>query len=539
MEKEAETLSVSGDLPGWQSKLAELSTVLRTLAPLVRHNNYKHIHSFIDKLILAVNSKGNAQNDLYEEEPSVEPLTVPPVTASCSTPSQPTPKLKPSLDKAIGELEARFLQLKSATPELQASAYLQLSAEINSTCILSQDNSFHVSLTALNTLLQLHGKLADWGKQIFTQCLFRGQFEQAAGLSRFHDLLDDKNLVLALHLGNAKLLAFILQYGDRTLQKRPLVLRDRLYSSPVMACLESHSSKTPMSECFAELLKHGANMLEVDHSGLPVAHTILANLKHPMHKMFLIHSSHTLENPVFMNKLIAALKNRLKSPCCSEEEKKRLNVTISRYSFHLVQAEYFQELMKDLRGQRLVEQMRTFNIEYSDHELQQLLAQTSALETHYLVNCSPEQRKEWIKTSHETHKIAFESYPKIQELLKMVSYEFIRPRQLEQLNQRIVKVTSAIELLNLDRPIMIKRKNQKRPGEAGIDKILEQNKKNSQLLSHSTDLLASISDLLEPGEEDSNGLKQLIRSQLSFFKDTKDNHAGGCSSPASSSDNTL
>ncbi|CDZ78431.1 hypothetical protein BN59_02741 [Legionella massiliensis] len=471
LEQEAAELSKDPRCPHYPTKLAEICEVLQELDPLVRHSNYWAIQKFIERLL------GSIKTDLSPLEPiQEEPISMSSPSSSSSSSSSADhqslsffsqapikPKKGRQLDEqALEDLSLRFANLKVAKPEEQAQQFTYLFAKLNSLALLARGNT-------LARLHQFYQDMRIFGEQVYKRALLLGYFEAAATMTMFHYLLSDQYMELALHLRKAPLLEFVLQYGDKSLLKRPVKVKDLAFPSSVHACIGLDKSSSPMQDCLAVLVKYGASMLQRFDNGLPIGHIILSRKQSTLMGALDRYPDSTYYCPAFFNHLISALTVFINShPEMSEEERESLEASIKFYFLKKTAANWTQYMqtsaagrkyLKDIRARKdFIDKFPNLGKIMNDFDLLVLVAEEQELEMQYLQRCSESDRQRWFKSSGAIAKANIDA--DIVSLLETMPSEAWKQVMLNQHSKGIATLNLAYETLLQENKIKRKSNHQ-------------------------------------------------------------------------------
>lgn len=450
LEKEASDLSVDPFGEEYRTKLEEICVVLQNLSPLVKHSYYNDIQKFISGLLHRVNRPAQAETHAYEancsssHENSLSFFRDAPVTIPKKH------KKIPTIDSKANALIEKFESLKSAPFNQRAREFPDFFAQLN-TFYLPQayGRTAPLSASILIRLRQLHHNLLALGQQDFQWCLLKGDelhFELASKMKVFHQLLSAQNLELALHMGNSDLLEFILTYGDSSLIKMPVSVKDKVFRSSVHACVGLDDASTPMQNCLTVLLGHGASLYQRADNGLPLGHVILSNKKSTL-RHGLNYLGSPLESPDFFTHLIACLTQRLKSqPEMDEIEKLYLNRSMEEYEYKKTIArstkcvqQYSPSSYRDLAvSYKVSKDIPTILKQLEDDlDILRIHVIQCELEMEYWALCTKKDRDNWFKANKKY------SQESLASARMCATYQKQLQLPIEQLKEMFIQITNS------------------------------------------------------------------------------------------------
>lgn len=248
--------------------------------------------------------------------------TTTPVTINSDTPDAPVSAPRISLPApAVPTINLEVEGFKSAyrsyltetTPAKKAQKINLLLQDI-----YAEQFSAQLPLKTLQELYTLERLALKEGTQLFAQVIENKKFEIAKMLSCFHDQLSLKHLESALQHKDPTYLQFLLEKGHYNLDTQALMINGVPYPSAVAYCVsQSQNGKnTPATTanialCFQHLLKNGIDLYALNAAGMPIAHVLLSDLKHPLHDTLMTFIAPN--KSVFFNKLKKVILNLLSS----------------------------------------------------------------------------------------------------------------------------------------------------------------------------------------------------------------------------------
>lgn len=472
LEKEASILSVNPFAEEYRLKLAELSSVLKQLSPLVRHSYYEGIQKFINSLLANLAPQAQPQADPSMAESSSQEKSWSFFTSTTNNIPRERKKLRPDdykTEAKIEELVKNYSKLKGLSTEERARQFPDLYAQLNA---LHLDiETISLSAAALAQLHQLHREMLTQGEHDFKYCLLKGStahFEIAAKMKPFHHLLSTQNLELALHIRNKNLLDFILHYGDDSLIKMPISVKNKLFRSPVHACVDLDSPSTPMQECLKVLLIHGASLYQRDNDGLPLGHTIMSRKSSTLRYALYSYSRSDAitDSPHFYSHLIATLRQRLQcNPGMERDEQLGLIHAIKEYKYRKVAAEWSKFLQNYPASKSILLAVKDGGLLFSektppvliklidDLDYLKISAKKSKLEVYYLSNCSDKDRAQWFLEKGVFYRDSVKNVDVIMpydNLLGLIPFEVFKTKMINDLESQIMSIQTAIDFLNLE-----------------------------------------------------------------------------------------
>lgn len=354
LEIEASLLSTSlaANYGNYIAKLTEISATLKLLSPIVKYEHYQNIYTFIQRMITAVAERYKQQPPTQEIQSTLRRAGEESNTGTVSKAPSPQPN-HPSVITATGAdrqpagsstfdldivaITAQFDKFSSDNTEVATTRLGDLLARVHALSLELDDPNTVASLDSLARLKDLHQKLHETGEKLFVRLLMGNQFKLAERLPYFYYLLDNY-LNIALQTRNHQLLDFILQHGEININNQEVSVKGKIYSSAVHCCLGCDTETTPMVQCLAVLIKHGASLFVTDEHGLPIAHTILSTLGHPLKKALHANRDKTIESIAFYKQLISILKLYLaenQPPRITQASYDSVTEAIIRYQSHI------------------------------------------------------------------------------------------------------------------------------------------------------------------------------------------------------------
>ncbi|CDZ79044.1 hypothetical protein BN59_03360 [Legionella massiliensis] len=333
----SETLDSNPNL--YIKALTKVENALALLIPLVPHSDYESRKSFIGQM--RVNVQRLYCDDTKVDEPSKgkekEKVKLRKVQPQTTKLSQNHHTLFRSSRKAdtlfVQELDALILSLSQLPEVADQPAHLkQIFPRVYQLALLLELEAEQPSADCLRKLKKLHSALHSEGENLLLSLLKERKFEQARELSPFFYIFDIKNLNLALQSRNHELLDFLLATNNFMINTQPVIIKGVTYPSAVHYCFNRHSQNTPMQDCLAVLIKHGASLLVKGDNGLPIGHTILTTPEHPLKRAL----ESNKDNLSFYKQLIVELNRYLKETEVEEAQQHELNQSI-RYYQHCVE----------------------------------------------------------------------------------------------------------------------------------------------------------------------------------------------------------
>ncbi|WP_454782192.1 hypothetical protein [Legionella sp. WA2022007384] len=333
----------------------EACEILRKILPLVRSSYYSKLLSFHEtttralqeRLVTPIEHPPQIQAKEPEKNTTSEVDTETPLASSITqtsslvilsslTPKQvekSDPKIISQLKLELTTLKSEFTALSMAPRELKAKKIEDLLAKTYEIGLIFEKV---ISIDELEQLQKIRRELYIIGANLLPALLFENQFELASLLTSFHHLLHaEKFLNLALQKRNSKMLDFILTYGDLDLNNQPVTVQKKQYPSPVQACFYENTPSTPMNDCLAILIQHGANLLAPDEKGLPLVYSILIDELHPLQKVLFMNREKTIDSVEFIKKLIALLRAHLTRGDISPADANSTESEVKSFEQHL------------------------------------------------------------------------------------------------------------------------------------------------------------------------------------------------------------
>lgn len=534
LEEEASQLSVSlaRNYENYIAKLTEISATIEHLIPLVNHKHYQGTQKLMARMRIAVVERYGQKQD-EQREPQTSPQTEsqpkpsnkgkqPGNKVSPAKKSTHQPTYRPSqFDKEVQAIASQFAKLGRENDEIRTTKLAELLAKTYELSLLLEDKKTVASLPSLVKLDALHKKLYEAGEKLFPRLLINGQFKLAERLSAFHYLLDNY-LDSALQNRNHQLLDFILKYGDVNINNQEVTVKGMTYPSAIHCCLDCDSPKTPMVDCLSVLIGHGA-------STLPIAHTVLSTLHHPLKKAFSAHRDKTIESIPFYKQLISLLKLHL------EQAPSALMDEVTRRKFEEAITSY-QVCIKDLAmgplpdnasAKKLVEQTATFREKHGETEAvervrndPEIIAAKQLLQLRtkiFLQKLKPEQRREY-------NRLCAKNLGNIDKAMdhfgiKLDDYEVLKQHALRFYKNATALIDKQIELLNVQKQIL-RYQTITKPSKRYKKLLVQQNELLVEI--QALDAQCSVKDLteiqqLEEGESHAmDALPQLFGSLLNI-----------------------
>lgn len=470
--------SINDNYEQYTACLRELVAITKQITPLLRNNYYQNASRFIQQLLTEVSDGYEHQKNQFsilsqerelpalldDDEPSDEKITF----SVQKNRSQTTHKKlmtqqsaqkqyikQPDasyFDNTVLQITTEFNKLANANDEECAKKLGDLLARINALSLTLE----HVSIHSLTNLQSLHQKIHKKGEALFPNLLLRGKFESAKLLPSFYYLLDNY-LELSLQLRNHKLLDFILSHGEVNINNMEVTVKGQIYSSPVHSCLGCDSLKMPMSDCLSVLIKHGASMFGSDHSGLPIAHTILSNHL-PLKKAFYAHRETTIASIQFYKQLISILNIYLannQTPQIPETTFNEVTAAIKRYEDAIVEIKH-AVTPSNLSEKRLLSMLNNFADKHitsvlervqEDPDVIDLKKKLLVADKRYLDNLSLKQRRTCAKSISNY----VDNLDKLIDHfnIKFVDFDEVKKNTIEYLKHYLSLSEKRLELLKL------------------------------------------------------------------------------------------
>ena len=316
LELEACELSqpINGHYDAYVTKLEELCVALQNVMPLVKYDHHEKKERLIQQMIVGLKHQSITRPDTTEVDVG---STIEERDASMIPAREiiEAPKLI-MLDDRIEILSGRFEQLNKDDDALYAKELRGVLAMVYEFSLLLGESGTSASPLALNKLQRLHRDVHSTCEKLYTRLLLNEKTAALKELPSFHYLLTDKYLTYALQTRKPLLLDFVLTHGDFVINDHSVIIRGKVYPSAVHYCFECDANATPMSECLSVLMKHNASIVVNDQRGLPIAHSILSTVNHPLRKALSTPEvkSKSLYSISFYKQLISALNGYLSGP---------------------------------------------------------------------------------------------------------------------------------------------------------------------------------------------------------------------------------
>lgn len=338
-------------------KINEILAVLHGLKGLVRHNHYEKSHRFFERACATLRQRMVASAASATLVSDATPAAPPPAAESAassmadmlppaaliSEPSTSAASVLPEpLEDKLNGLLSRFAALPnfSVVPEERTGFFVNELAQIVTNSyelfLLLEDETTLLAPTLIARLHKLQSDLQKVAEIVIPRLLLGQKFELIDRLPSFHYQITEKFLILALRLGKADLLNYVLTHGDFAINSLPLKADGKIYASAVQYCF-AHADKPSMVECLAVLIRNGASILVNDESGLPLAYALLSAGAHPLKAVLYLPGipEKTITSISFYKQLIASLNRYLSQPGVTEEMRATIEREIGVYQLEL------------------------------------------------------------------------------------------------------------------------------------------------------------------------------------------------------------
>lgn len=416
LEARASTLSTSiaDNYPTYIQTLEQITATARLLVPLVNHNFYQSIEILINRMRDTLvhqhdneQSLSSANTSMPSKQNEEEEENVPPLRSQKNTSRKET-RHPSEFDQQVTKLARQIVKLDSDQEEIRVTRLADLVAKIHELSLVLEDKKINASLQSLETLRVTHYKLYEVGEKLFTRLLMNNKFELAAHLPAFHYLLNSY-LDRALETRNERLLSFILEHNDVPINHQSVTVKGKSYPSAVQCCFSLDSKTTPMADCLAVLIQHGASVLLSNGNDLPIVHTILSANNHPLKKAFSVMREKTLGSIQFYKQLIASLNLYLEEHGPQLKTKQRQVIKDQLANYHVIVKELARKVTPvNDQEKTLQAQVDNFREEHSDEidkrirqdpEVIELIKRVQSIHKEYLKGLTRIQRLQFAKTN--------------------------------------------------------------------------------------------------------------------------------------------
>jgi hypothetical protein len=350
LEQDATALSANlqDNYEIYQATTDRILEETKTLAPLVKHSNYEKMynitallkkHLAIEHAILQRPNEPQADST-PEQKDDIAPLTSHRKKSKHTQKKRQTPAPKVDLEASVTALALRFSELDRENPDTFTTEINELHTDFYQISVLLDEKirGATLSIDSLKQLQQLEINIKNTGKKLLFDLLDTGSLDLAAKLTPYHYLLNATHLNEALGSRNHQVLDFLLTYGDYGINNQSITISGQTYNSPAHYCVQAYTKKSSTKDCLSVLIRHGASILATAKNGLPIAHTILSTVNHPLRIALSENTDKTTQNPRFYQQLTVALEYHLRTCECSDEMKKHLEQWMEYYTDEASQA---------------------------------------------------------------------------------------------------------------------------------------------------------------------------------------------------------
>ncbi len=342
----------------YQASLSRLEEPLNALVKLSSNLYWNRILIYVQKIQKHIASTTESQQTVTvssgkEEQPAAarsnpeNALSV----ASQTLFHKPKTNTRP-YSNPINDFQRSYADMIKATNDDSKAALLfSLHQKL---LILHTDKYAVTSVKLLQQLTTLEKDIDGVAQRMLQNALLNNNFELALQLYPFFETINPSIINIALMRRNSALLDFLIKYIDYPLNSYPISIKGRNYSNALSYCFLENTAANSLSACFETLVAAGANlMLPASEGQLPMAHMILSEgSSHPLNAALEHNAASTVDNKMFYEQLIIALRHYLKHTELSEHQSSDVNQAIASYrtkiSLLTVSREFFSPACKQL-----------------------------------------------------------------------------------------------------------------------------------------------------------------------------------------------
>lgn len=329
-------------------KLRELSQVACELSPLTSHNYYINAHKLLLKLITCTENLAQTTAPIATNSqtffPKPQPVASSPATKKPSRGKSITKQSRLTIDNNIPGLMSQINKGMEKLPQKDAltndipqavEVITKLYAECAELLLLLDDETNTSPAEHLRQITQCTSTIEQVAADLIKHLIDSSEknpekrqqeIELIKKMNRFHYLIGPQHLIIALQNDDGLLLDFLLTHNASFLNNQAIFIQGNAYKNAVHYCLER--KKKSSKECFATLLKHNACLTVASRNGIPAAHVILSNKKHPLHQTLTEHLASVATRGSFYTRLYAAMKSTL-----TPQQQEPLQKAIHEYKF--------------------------------------------------------------------------------------------------------------------------------------------------------------------------------------------------------------
>ncbi|MBL7481161.1 hypothetical protein [Legionella bononiensis] len=395
---------------------------------------------------------------------------------------------KESFSTVIQQLSSRAVVCQTMRDELLVNNVEKLYLDaLGLEWVLESKHHYEVTLKDLNDLRALQNSIKQLGIGLLLRVLIRENYEQAAKLSTFYQMLPEKIVILALQNYKDKLLDFLLKNKIFPIHLKNITIADVVYPSIVDYCFRNAIKDPRALTCLDTLVKNGVSLMDIEaSSGLPFAAILLLNPNHALREVLEQNASLTINNHLFYKQLNQVLRLIAAKSTCSSDLKTEITMLISsnqrridmlKHHIHLNEPERAPQYLEETLGEQMIQQLQDDpKIRYYKNAIEQRVAQL-------IPRLPRNQRRAIVDLTKVNFELIGNSLNRIQNFSEVRSFDEIRNDVVEQqrlilefieLRDELIDNEKVIEnMINAQRkPTKDQRKVVKRVKEIG-DRLVE------------------------------------------------------------------
>ena len=294
---------------------------------------------------------------------------------------------KECFSRVIQQFNSRVVVCKSMHDNILANQIENLYFDVlGLEWTLESNHNYEVTIRDLKDLRELQNSIKQLGIGLLQRSLVIENYEQAAKLSSFYQMLPENIVLLALQNYKDKLLDFLLKNKILPVNFKKFTIAKVEYSSLVDYFFNTSTKDVRALKCLDTLIKNGVSLLDIESgSGLPFAAILLLRPSHPLREVLEQNAGLTINNPLFYKQLNQVLRLISAKSSSSSDLKVEINelilsnqrsIEFLKHHIHLNEPERVPQYLEETLGEQLIRQLQDDpQIRYYKNSIEQRVAQ--------------------------------------------------------------------------------------------------------------------------------------------------------------------